>query len=92
MPHVPDPSGPALGEGYGAPCLLPSAADLVRHIYPYPASLEVDFFKASSYGAGTSSSGVVQLDSAFDLDSVRGKHLLLVGTCTGWWVAAQLTV
>lgn len=52
--------------------------DLVRHIYPYPASLEVDFFKASSYGAGTSSSGVVQLDSAFDLDSVRGKHLLLV--------------
>ncbi|GLC39564.1 hypothetical protein PLESTB_001626600 [Pleodorina starrii] len=52
--------------------------DLVRHIYPYPASLEVDFFKASSYGSGTTSSGVVQLDSAFKLESVAGKHVLLV--------------
>ncbi|PNH05828.1 Hypoxanthine-guanine phosphoribosyltransferase [Tetrabaena socialis] len=52
--------------------------DLVRHVYPYPLSLEVDFFKASSYGSGTSSSGVVRLDSAFDLTSVQGKHVLLV--------------
>ncbi|GFR49691.1 hypothetical protein Agub_g11841 [Astrephomene gubernaculifera] len=52
--------------------------DLVRHIYPHPGSLEVDFFKASSYGSGTSSSGVVQLDSAFDWGSVRDKHVLLV--------------
>ncbi|KAG2424417.1 hypothetical protein HXX76_014470 [Chlamydomonas incerta] len=53
-------------------------SDLVRHIYPYPPSLEVDFFKASSYGSGTVSSGRVQLDSGFKLDSVRGKHVLLV--------------
>ncbi|KXZ43605.1 hypothetical protein GPECTOR_85g335 [Gonium pectorale] len=52
--------------------------DLVRHIYPYPASLEVDFFKASSYGSGTTSSGVVRVDSGFDLSSVNGKHVLLV--------------
>ncbi|GIL54681.1 hypothetical protein Vafri_10419 [Volvox africanus] len=53
-------------------------ADLVRHIYPYPASMEVDFFKASSYGAGTTSSGVVQLDSSFKKEGVRDKHVLLV--------------
>ncbi|GLI71194.1 hypothetical protein VaNZ11_016309 [Volvox africanus] len=52
--------------------------DLVRYIYPYPASLEVDFLKASSYGSGTTSSGVVQLDSSFKKEAVRDKHVLLV--------------
>ncbi|KAG2497500.1 hypothetical protein HYH03_004652 [Edaphochlamys debaryana] len=53
-------------------------SDLVRHVYPFPASLEVDFLKASSYGTGTQSSGAIQLDSGFRLGSVAGKHVLLV--------------
>ncbi|GFH28428.1 hypoxanthine phosphoribosyltransferase, partial [Haematococcus lacustris] len=40
-------------------------------------TLEVDFFKASSYGTGTSSSGSVKLDESFDLSSIKGKHVLV---------------
>jgi hypoxanthine phosphoribosyltransferase len=49
-------------------------ADLVRHI---TRPLHVDFLVASSYGAGTSSSGEVRLlyDPAAELE---GKHVLLV--------------
>ena len=48
--------------------------DLVRHI---TRPLQVDFLVASSYGAGTASSGTVQLlyDPA---SSLAGKHILLV--------------
>jgi hypoxanthine-guanine phosphoribosyltransferase len=35
------------------------AADLVRHISPVPPGLQIDFIRASSYGARTSSSGSV---------------------------------
>jgi hypoxanthine phosphoribosyltransferase len=49
-------------------------ADLVRHI---TRPLHVDFLVASSYGAGTTSSGEVRLlyDPAAELE---GKHVLLV--------------
>jgi hypoxanthine phosphoribosyltransferase len=49
-------------------------ADLVRHIH---RPLHIDFLVASSYGAGTSSTGVVNL--LYDPEtSLRGKHILLV--------------
>lgn len=49
-------------------------ADLVRHI---PRPHHVDFLVASSYGAGTSSSGSVQL--LYDPETeLAGKHILLV--------------
>jgi hypoxanthine phosphoribosyltransferase len=49
-------------------------ADLVRHI---ARPLHVDFLVASSYGAGTVSSGVVNL--VYDPEAVlRGRHVLLV--------------
>lgn len=54
------------------------SADLVRRIHPHPPSLQVDFFKASSYGMGTSSSGALKLDSGFDMSCVKDKHVLLV--------------
>lgn len=53
-------------------------ADLVRHIDPVPLKLEVDFIKASSYGSGTVTSGTVKLDDGFNLESVTGKHVLVV--------------
>ena len=56
----------------------PSPSDLVRAITPLPAILEMDFFKASSYGSGTQTSGQVKLDSGFDLRSIAGKHVLVV--------------
>jgi len=49
-------------------------ADLVRHI---PRPMQVDFIVASSYGAGTVSSGDVRL--LYDPEtSIEGKHVLLV--------------
>ena len=49
-------------------------ADLVRHI---ERPVQVDFLVASSYGAGTVSSGDVKL--VYDPDaSIEGRHLLLV--------------
>ncbi|GAX79488.1 hypothetical protein CEUSTIGMA_g6929.t1 [Chlamydomonas eustigma] len=53
-------------------------ADLVRHIHPVPSIMEVDFFKASSYGSGMETSGRVKLDSGFDISSLSGKHVLVV--------------
>ena len=60
------------------PASSPSPSDLVRAITPLPAILEMDFFKASSYGSGTQTSGHVKLDSGFDLRSIAGKHVLVV--------------
>src|ERR1041384_641901 len=48
--------------------------DLVRNI---PRPLQVDFLVATSYGAGTTSSGDVRL--LYDPETeLRGKHILLV--------------
>src|SRR6266850_2335166 len=48
--------------------------DLVRNI---PRPLQVDFLVASSYGAGTTSSGEVRL--VYDPETLlEGKHILLV--------------
>jgi len=49
-------------------------ADLIRAV---PIPLEIDFLKASSYGAGTESPGVVEM--AFDLKiDLTGRHVVLV--------------
>lgn len=49
-------------------------ADLVRALN---RDVTVDFIRASSYGAGTSSSGVVRILKDIEVD-VRGKNVLLV--------------
>jgi hypoxanthine phosphoribosyltransferase len=50
------------------------AADLCRHITP---DVVIDFIAVSSYGASTSSSGVVRFLKDLD-ESVEGKHVLIV--------------
>lgn len=59
-------------------CVLKGAwifmADLVRKI-PHPT--EVDFLRASSYGEGTKSSGLVKVEIPFSL-SVKGKDVYLL--------------
>lgn len=49
-------------------------ADLIREI---PIPLHLDFIWASSYGAGTTSSGTVQL-RVFPEEDVRGRDLLVI--------------
>ncbi len=49
-------------------------ADLVREIR---RPVTVDFIRASSYGHGTESSGVVRILKDIEVD-IRGKHVLLV--------------
>lgn len=60
-------------------------SDLVRAMEPTPAGLELDFVRASSYGAGTVSSGKVALTMVGGTD-VKGRHVLLVRW--GWGAAA----
>lgn len=38
------------------------ASDLIKEVQPVPDGLNVDFIRASSYGAGTSSTGTVELE------------------------------
>ncbi len=52
------------------------AADLVRAIHPVPEGLEIEFVQASSYGAGTETTGTVNI--SFNSDVVKGRHVLLV--------------
>lgn len=52
------------------------AADLVRAIHPIPEGLEVEFVAASSYGAGTETTGKVSV--SFKTEVVKGRHVLLV--------------
>ena len=59
-------------------CVLKGAflllADLIRHL---DVRHEVDFMEISSYGAGTTSSGVVRI--LLDLaQSIEGRHVLIV--------------
>ena len=49
-------------------------ADLIRKI---PIPVEIDFLKASSYGAEARSSGVVELEADLSMD-VKGRSILLV--------------
>jgi hypoxanthine phosphoribosyltransferase len=49
-------------------------ADFVRH---FPRDLPMDWMAVSSYGAGTKSSGVVQIRKDLDTD-LHGKHVLIV--------------
>lgn len=57
------------------------ASDLVRAIEPVPEGLEMGFIRASSYGAGTSSSGNVVLGiSTLSDEDIQGRHLILVST------------
>lgn len=57
-------------------------ADLVRAISPHPPGLSVDFLRASSYGAGTVSSGeVVVGGGAGSLGTkvpITSRHIILV--------------
>lgn len=54
-------------------------SDLVRAIDPVPEGLELAFVRASSYGAGTKSSGAVTMGATTLTDvDVEGRHLLLV--------------
>eukprot|EP00195_Chlamydomonas_chlamydogama_P004921 CAMPEP_0202902656 /NCGR_PEP_ID=MMETSP1392-20130828/16980_1 /ASSEMBLY_ACC=CAM_ASM_000868 /TAXON_ID=225041 /ORGANISM="Chlamydomonas chlamydogama, Strain SAG 11-48b" /LENGTH=186 /DNA_ID=CAMNT_0049589451 /DNA_START=113 /DNA_END=670 /DNA_ORIENTATION=+ len=52
------------------------AADLVRNLHPVPEDMEVEFIHASSYGAGTETSGTVKV--SFHADAVKGRHVLMV--------------
>jgi len=59
------------------------ASDLVRSMDPVPDGLELDFVRASSYGAATHSSGNVVLSlSTLSNDDVAGRHIVLVSSCT----------
>lgn len=61
-------------------CVLKGAvvflADLVREI-GRDVDLRMDFLAVSSYGATTTSSGVVQIQKDLSLD-IQGKHVLIV--------------
>lgn len=52
------------------------AADLLRSIDPVPDGMEVEFVHASSYGAGTETSGTVEV--SFRKEAVKDRHVLLV--------------
>jgi len=55
------------------------ASDLVRAIHPVPDGLEMGFVRASSYGAGTKTSGTVVLGiSTLKDEDIQGRHVLLV--------------
>src|SRR5690606_27419088 len=49
-------------------------ADFARAL---PRHVEMDWMAVSSYGAGTKSSGVVQIRKDLDTD-IHGKHVLIV--------------
>lgn len=55
-------------------------ADLVRAMDPPPPGLQLDFVRASSYGAATESSGDVALQAELGADPA-GRHVLLVRRC-----------
>jgi hypothetical protein len=63
-------------------------ADLVREMDPVPDGLELDFVRASSYGSGTTTSGVVNLVSSGSSLDVAGRHVLLVSHPSGLWLLA----
>ncbi len=50
------------------------AADLIRCL---TMNVKIDFMQASSYGAGTESSGVIQIKKELDSD-VKGKNILII--------------
>ena len=55
------------------------ASDLVRAIHPVPDGLELGFVRASSYGAGTQTTGKVTLGiTTLKDEDIVGRHLLLV--------------
>ncbi len=49
-------------------------ADLARHL---TIPCQIDFISVSSYGSGTSSSGIVRINNDIDMD-IQGKHLIIV--------------
>lgn len=49
-------------------------SDLARQL---PIPVKVDFLRAASYGAGTSSSGNIRLSKELEID-IRGRHVLVV--------------
>ena len=53
-------------------------ADLARCIQPVPQGLAVDFFRASSYGAGTQSDGRVLVNLDCMRTDVAGRHVIVV--------------
>lgn len=53
------------------------AADLARAVGRWGQPLQLEFLQASSYGHGTSSSGVVRLVKDLDRD-ISGTHVLVV--------------
>lgn len=50
------------------------AADLMRHI---TLPVKLDFMQASSYGSGTTSSGLINIKKDLDNDA-GGKHILII--------------
>ena len=56
-----------------------------------PEGLELDFVRASSYGAGTQSSGRVKLGMSTLNDSdIRGRHIVLVGLILTFQICSVL--
>lgn len=54
-------------------------SDLVREMDPVPEGLQMEFVRASSYGAGTASSGKVVLGATTLSEAdVAGRHVLVV--------------
>jgi hypoxanthine phosphoribosyltransferase len=60
------------------PAMPTCVADLVRAVAPVPQGLQVEFIRASSYGAGTESSGEVSLKTPVQADVVKDRHVLVV--------------
>jgi hypoxanthine phosphoribosyltransferase len=75
--------GAAIGEDYAG--LDPLLVGVLRGAYVFmadltraiPLSVEVDFLACSSYGASTTSSGVVRIVKDLDTD-IAGRHVILV--------------
>eukprot|EP00892_Ulva_mutabilis_P007766 jgi/Ulvmu1/5361/UM022_0155.1 len=53
------------------------ASDLAKCITPVPDGMQIDFVRASSYGAGTVSSGEVKIQDCSRI-SVSGRHVIVI--------------
>jgi hypoxanthine phosphoribosyltransferase len=72
---------PGTGEGLLLVCVLKGAvmfmADFARELGRHGPATEMEFMAVSSYGSGTSSSGVVRILKDLDRD-ITGRHVVIV--------------